>query len=311
MSGQANIFMNEHLKIQQSLLLVDDSLSNLAILSSALLSEYRLFTATDGLQALEIACREHPNLILLDIKMPGISGHEVCLQLKKQADTCDIPVIFVTGLDEEEDEAIGFALGAVDYIAKPIRPGIVRARVATQLRIKAERDQLALTACTDMLTGIPNRRHFEEVVQNEWNRALRYAKPLCLMMLDVDFFKQYNDHYGHAAGDGCLKAVANCAMDALRRADDMMARWGGEEFVCVLSGLTQQQAIDQAGKILSCIRELGIAHAGSAVADHVTVSLGLAMMDLNRHKTWQTLLEQADQALYRAKHQGRDRLVVA
>lgn len=302
--------MNEHLKIQQSLLLVDDSLSNLAILSSAL-SEYRLFTATDGLQALEIACREHPDLILLDIKMPGMSGHEVCLQLKKQVDTRDIPVIFVTGLDEEEDEAIGFVLGAVDYISKPIRPGIVRARVATQLRIKAEHDQLALTACTDMLTGIPNRRHFEDVVHNEWNRAMRYSKPLCLMMLDVDFFKQYNDHYGHAAGDDCLKAVANCARDALRRADDIVARWGGEEFVCLLSGLTQQHAIDQAEKMLVCIRELNIAHSGSAVADHVTVSLGLAMMDLSRHTNWQTLLEQADQALYQAKQQGRDRLVVA
>lgn len=294
---------------QHSLLLVDDSPSNLAILTSAL-SEYRLFTATDGVQALAIADREHPDLILLDIKMPDMTGHEVCLQLKKQPDTLDIPVIFVTGLDEEEDEAIGFAIGAVDYIAKPIRPGIVRVRVATQLRIKADRDQLALTACTDILTGIPNRRHFETVVQNEWNRALRYSKPLNLIMLDVDFFKQYNDQYGHAAGDECLKAVANCAREVLRRADDMVARWGGEEFVCLLSGLTLQQAIDLAEQMLSRIRELGIAHCGSAVADHVTVSLGLAMMDLDQHKTWQALLEQADQALYRAKHQGRDRLVI-
>ncbi len=301
--------MSENIKIQQSLLLVDDSPSNLAILTAAL-SEYRLFTATDGLQALEIAGSQHPDLILLDINMPDMSGHEVCRQLKKQTDTQDIPVIFVTGMDEEEDETMGFAMGAIDYIAKPIRSGIVRVRVATQLRLKADRDQLALTACTDVLTGIPNRRYFEAAVQNEWNRALRHDNPLFLMMLDVDFFKQYNDHYGHAAGDDCLKAVANCAQGTLRRADDIVARWGGEEFVCLLSGITQQQAIDLAEQILSRIRELGIAHADSSVADHVTVSLGLAMMDLSRHTTWQTLLEQADQALYQAKHQGRNRLVM-
>lgn len=301
--------MNENPKIQHNLLLVDDSPGNLAVLAASL-TEYRLFTTTNGLQALEIASREQPDLILLDINMPVMDGYETCRRLKQQTNTQDIPVIFVTGLDEEEEEALGFAIGAVDYITKPIRPGIVRARVATHLQLKASRDQLALTACTDALTGIPNRRHFETIVQNEWNRALRYSKPLCLIMLDVDFFKQYNDHYGHAAGDDCLKAIANCARETLRRADDMVARWGGEEFVCLLSGITQQQAIDLAEQMLSRIRELGIAHSGSTVADHVTVSLGLAMMDLSRHSTWQALLEQADQALYGAKHQGRDRLVM-
>lgn len=300
--------MNEIPTKKHCILLVDDSPSNLAIMATAL-TEYRLLTATDGLQALEIASLEQPDLILLDIKMPGMDGHETCRLLKQQTDTADILVIFVTGLDEEDDETQGFSLGAVDYIAKPIRPGIVRARVATHLQLKADRDQLALSACTDILTGIPNRRHFEAVVQNEWNRALRYQKPLHLIMLDVDFFKQYNDHYGHAAGDDCLKAIASCARETLRRAEDMMARWGGEEFVCLLSGITQQQALDLTEQMLSRIRNLGIAHAGSTVANHVTVSLGMAMLDLSRHATWQALLEQADQALYRAKHQGRDRLV--
>lgn len=301
--------MNEIPKTSHSLLLVDDSPSNLAILAASL-TEYRLLTATDAVQALEIAGLEQPDLILLDVQMPGMSGYELCKQLKQQADTLDTPVIFVSGMDEEEDEALGFSVGAVDYITKPVRPGIVRARIATHLQLKAERDQLALSACTDMLTGIPNRRHFETVIQAEWNRALRYSKPLYLAMLDVDYFKQYNDCYGHAAGDDCLKAVANSARRTLRRAGDAVARWGGEEFVCLFSGITQEQAVERAGQVLSGIRELEIAHVGSTVSDHVTVSLGLAMMDLTRHATWQVLLEQADQALYRAKHQGRDRLVM-
>lgn len=301
--------MNEPSKIQHSLLLVDDSPSNLAILILALSGYYRLFSATDGLQALETASREQPDLILLDISMPGMDGYQTCRELRQRDDTQDIPVIFVTGLDEEEDETQGFALGAVDYITKPIKPGVVCARVALHLQLKTNRDQLALTANTDILTGIPNRRHFETTMPNEWNRALRYNKPLCLIMIDVDYFKQYNDLYGHAAGDDCLKAVAKTVDGTLRRASDMAARLGGEEFVCLLSEMTKERAINLAEQILSDIRELGIAHAGSAVADHVTVSLGLASLDVSRDKNWQALLEMADQALYRAKHQGRNRLV--
>ena len=293
-------------KIQYSLLLVDNSPNDLATLASVL-TEYRLFTATTGLQALVMAGREQPDLILLDILIPEMDGYEICQRLKQQADTQDIPVIFVTGLDGENDETRGFAVGAVDYITKPIRPKIVRARVAAQLRLKAHRDRLA---GTDMLTGIPNRRHFEKVMQKEWNRALRYSKSLSLIMIDVDYFKQYNDRYGHAAGDDCLKAIANSLDSTLRRAGDMVARWGGEEFICLLPEVTQEQAINVAGQILFNIRGLGIAHADSAVAGHVTVSLGLATLNLNHRTTWQALLNQADQALYQAKHQGRNRLVV-
>lgn len=291
------------------LLLVDDSPSNLAILSSAL-AQYPLYTATDGLQALEIAHRELPDLILLDIRMPGMDGYETCSQLKQQAKTQHIPVIFVTGLDDEEDETLGFALGAVDYITKPIRPNILRMRVAAQLQLKARRDQLEQMADTDVLTCLANRRHFEVVMQKEWNRALRFSTPLNLVMVDVDYFKQFNDCYGHVAGDECLKAIA-CSLNAsLRRAGDMVARWGGEEFVCLLPGMTKPQAADLAESILQRIRDLNVAHAKSIVADYVTVSLGLAALDLSQHQSWRQLLECADQALYNAKAQGRNQLVV-
>jgi diguanylate cyclase (GGDEF)-like protein len=301
--------MIESPKTQYSLLLIDDSPSDLDTLVSVL-AEYRLFTATEGAQALAVAGRVQPDLILLDIRLPGMSGYEICRRLKQQADTQNIPVIFVTDLDNEDDETQGFSVGAVDYITKPIRPNIVRVRVAAQLQLKAHRDRLALTADTDMLTGIPNRRHFETVMENEWNRALRYSKPLHLIMVDVDYFGRHNGHYGHAAGDRCLKAIADSFDSTLRRAIDMVARLGGEEFVCLLPEVTQEQAINLAEQILSGIRGLGIAHADSPVAGHVTVSLGLASLNLSQYTTWQTLLNQADQALYRAKHQGRNRLVV-
>ncbi|MEI6065749.1 MAG: diguanylate cyclase [Methylococcaceae bacterium] len=295
-------------KPQSSLLLVDDSPYDLATLAT-FLTEYHLFTATNGLQALSIANQEQPDLILLDIGLPDMTGYEICQQLKQQPNTKNIPVIFVSGLTEEGDEAQGFEAGAVDYITKPIRPSIVRARVAIQLMIKKQHEQLLLTANTDMLTGIANRRHFETVVQNEWNRALRYQKPLCLIMIDVDYFGHYNDLYGHAAGDDCLKAIANSLDMTLRRGGDMVARWGGEEFVCLLPEMPLEQAIKLAEKILHRIHGLRITHAGSTVNDYVTASLGLAALDISHHTAWQTLLKQADQALYRAKNQGRNRLV--
>ncbi len=295
-------------KPQSRLLLVDDSPLDLATLA-AILTEYRLFTATDGLQALLVASQEQPDLILLDIGLPGMNGYEICQQLKRQANTQHIPVIFITGLHEEENETQGFEAGAVDYITKPIRPSIVRARIAIQLMIKKQHDQLLLTANTDILTGIANRRHFETVIQNEWNRALRYQKPLCLIMVDVDYFGHYNDLYGHVAGDDCLKAIAKSLDMTLRRAGDMVARWGGEEFVCLIPEIPEEQAIKLAEKILQGIRDLSITHAGSDVASHVTASLGLAALNISHHTAWRTLLNQADQALYRAKKQGRNRLV--
>jgi diguanylate cyclase (GGDEF)-like protein len=301
--------MIKSFKTQPSLLIVDDSTRDMETLVSAL-AEYRLFTATNSVQALTIAVSVQPDLILLSIRLPELDGYEICRQLKQQTDTQHIPVIFVTELNNEEHETQGFSVGAVDYITKPIQPNIIRARVAAQLQLKAHCDHLALTADTDMLTGIPNRRHFETVVQNEWNRALRYDKPLSLIMVDVDHFKRYNDYYGHAAGDDCLKAIADSFVSTIRRASDMVARLGGEEFVCLLPEVPREQAINLAEQILFSIRDLGIAHADSPVADHVTVSLGLATLNLDQHTTWQNLLQHADVALYQAKHEGRNRLIV-
>ena len=300
--------MTENPKKEYCLLLVDDKLVDMATLASVL-HDYHLLNATTGLQALEIAKRLQPDLILLDIGMPGMDGYETCRRLKEHTKTQHIPVIFVTSLANEANETLGFSVGAVDYITKPIRPSILCARVAAQLQFKTNRDLLTLSAYTDALTGIANRRQFESVIQNEWNRSLRHNNPLSLIIADVDYFKQYNDAYGHAAGDDCLKAIANNLNTSLRRASDMVARLGGEEFVCLLPEVNHVQAVKLAERILYGIRKMNIPHCDSAIAKHVTLSLGLATLTLNKHNTWSDLLHQADQALYQAKHEGRDRLV--
>lgn len=299
--------MTDMPKKQYSLLLLDDTPSDLHLLTLSL-QGYHLLTATNGPEALEIASRLQPDLILLGVCMPGMDGFEICKRLKELTKTQHIPVIFVTSLTQEKDETHGFAVGAVDYITKPIRPVILRARVAAQLQFKTSRDLLTLTAHTDVLTGIPNRRHFETVMQNEWNRALRHNNPLSLIIADVDYFKQFNDTYGHAAGDDCLKAIALNLNHSLRRSSDMVARLGGEEFVCLLPEVNQEQALKLAERILYNIRNMGLAHNDSSIAKHVTLSLGLSTLDLTKHNTWQDLLHQADQALYKAKAEGRNRL---
>ena len=295
-------------KKQTTLLLVDDSPTDLAALCCAL-KDYHLLTATNALDALNIAVLQQPDLILLAINLPGMDGYEICRRLKKHISIQLIPVIFITHLTDEESETKGFSVGAVDFISKPIRPAIIQARVAVQLHFKTLHDQLALTAHTDALTGIPNRRHFEAVMQNEWSHALRYRKPLSLLIADVDYFKQFNDYYGHAAGDECLIAIANTLNSTLRRATDMVARIGGEEFVCLLPEVSKKNAVLLGDRILSNVRDLAIAHANSSIANHVTISLGLAVLDINHHSSWQALLSQADQALYRAKFEGRNRLI--
>jgi diguanylate cyclase (GGDEF)-like protein len=297
---------------QQRILLVDDSPSVLAIMSG-ILSGYVLSLAYSGEQAIALASSEQPDLILLDVRMPGIDGYETCRRLKQQESTAVIPIIFVTGLNEVEDEAQGFALGAVDFISKPVHPPIVRARVQAHLELKAARDQLQRIAMSDGLTGIANRRRFENLAQAEWNRVLRYGHPLSLLMIDVDDFKAYNDRYGHQAGDECLQRVAASLEQGLRRAPDLVARYGGEEFVCLIPELSSSEASALAKSLCQGIHRLGIPHAASRASNHVTASMGLAtaIPSMPPQSTWQDLLAQADQALYRAKRAGRNRVETA
>ncbi|HET8709738.1 MAG TPA: diguanylate cyclase, partial [Spongiibacteraceae bacterium] len=216
------------------ILVVDDQVINVRLLHELFKDDCDVLMATSGQLALSVCSAQLPDLVLLDVMMPDIDGHEVCRLLKLDPATRDIPVIFITGQHGEEDEVAGFALGAVDFISKPINPIIVRARVHTHLLLKLQSDKIRSMAMSDGLTGIANRRKFDGEAERCWRHCLRELLPLSIFMIDVDYFKRYNDRYGHQNGDNCLHAIAQTLHSILQRPYDVAARYGGEEFACVL-----------------------------------------------------------------------------
>lgn len=249
-----------------------------------------------------------PDLILLDVVMPNMNGFDVCRNLKSDPETRAIPIIFITGNFDEKDEITGFEVGGADFIHKPINPIITRARVRTQLALKQQADQLRSVALTDGLTGVANRRRFDQDMVNIWRQSLRDQLPLTLIMLDVDFFKRYNDHYGHQAGDVCLQKIASALKQTLRRPQDLVARYGGEEFVCILPATGASGASHIAERLQQKIAVLQLAHADSELSDIVTVSMGLVTQIPNRGFSLEEFIQVADQQLYRAKEEGRARV---
>jgi diguanylate cyclase (GGDEF)-like protein/PAS domain S-box-containing protein len=303
-SGES--IMNEHKPI---ILIVDDSPANIHVLTELLRDEYCLKVATDGNTALRLAGQpDKPDLILLDIMMPEMDGYEVCRRLKADGMLKDIPVIFITALTEEEHETRGLELGAVDYITKPFNQSIVKLRVKNQLELKKHRDALNRLSHTDGLTGISNRREFDEYFKREWQRAERSGKPISILMMDIDFFKRYNDHYGHAAGDACLKKVAEAIAGSLERPGDLAARYGGEEFVCVLPETDESGGVFTAERIMNAVKKMAIPHEKSDASDAVTLSIGIAAAVPQYHNNSAALLKKADEALYTAKSEGRNRI---
>ena len=286
------------------LLLVDDVRANLLLLAKAL-QEYDCRLATDGASALERAFADPPDLILLDVLMPGLDGYEVCRRLKADPRTMDIPVIFLTNLSDEKDEKVGLEAGAIDYIAKPFRLPIVKARVRNHLELKRRGDLLEELASLDSL-GIPNRRSFDKRLATEWNRAKRHGTSLALIWLDTDFFKAYNERYGHPQGDACLRKVVSALKAVPRRASDFLARWGGDEFMAILADTSLDEAMNMAEKMRSRVAELAIPHESSKIAPYVTISLGVAARVPGDNDSAAALEKDADDALYRAKDAGRN-----
>ncbi len=293
---------------KHGILIVDDSKMNIEILTDALKSDYNVFSATSGMDALEIACRQAPDIILLDVIMPEMDGYEVCACLKADPLTKNIPVIFITGQDQEEDEAKGLAVGAIDYITKPIRPSLIKARIHNHLQLKIYRDCLENLSTTDGLTGIPNRRMFDEVLKKEWRRAVRDRKPLSMIMLDIDYFKQYNDLFGHLKGDDCLRRIAQSMKECMRRPSDLAARYGGEEFVCILPNTDPAGALVVARHIQTRVEALDITHTHSKTGK-VTLSMGVASMVPEKEQKESDLVNRADANLYAAKNGGRNRII--
>ncbi|WP_101209397.1 diguanylate cyclase [Pseudomonas sp. 43NM1] len=297
-----------HPHSRPKLLIVDDQPTNIRVLHELFREDCDVFMATSGEQAIGVCQLQLPDLILLDVVMEGIDGHEVCRRLKADPATQGIPIIFITAQQQESDEVSGLELGAVDFISKPINPTIVRARVRTHLTLKLQNDLLRSMALMDGLTGVANRRKFDEDILADWRQCYRERKPLSLVLVDVDFFKRYNDQYGHQAGDGCLKSVAQELSLTVRRPYDLVARYGGEEFACVLPNTNLAGAVEIAERMQERIRALGIEHSASDVDSVVTVSLGVATVTPTGDLTISALIEAADKQLYRAKIAGRARV---
>jgi diguanylate cyclase (GGDEF)-like protein len=294
------------------ILLVDDAMENIQILHHALRDEHEVLFALDGEKALQIALEQQPDLILLDAVMPGMDGYAVCAELRSSPRLQDIPVIFVTALSQPEDETRALEAGAVDFISKPFNVAVVRARVRSQLTIKRQADAMRELSMTDVLTGVANRRSFNDTIDAEWRRCARACLPLSVIMIDIDHFKLYNDHYGHQAGDTCLQQISAAMKRCATRPQDLLARYGGEEFILLLpqEGLEGTEVV--ANRILEEVRKLAIPHAASTTAMHVTVSLGLASVQPPPDSTEASaLIRAADSNLYRAKQTGRNRYCVS
>ncbi len=345
------------------ILIVDDEPKNLTVLREMLVKEgFTVRPALSGALALHAVEAKQPDLVLLDIMMPDMDGYEVCRQIKDRPEHAAIPVLFISALDDTKDKVRAFEAGGQDYISKPFQFQEVLARVRTHLRLRdlqtaleaqnkqlrleitaRERAQAALAeanaslqtanqeldrlARQDFLTGLANRRLFDDFLEREWKRLAREREPLALVFMDIDFFKQFNDTYGHSQGDTCLKRVAQAISRSLKRPADLAARYGGEEFAVVLPGTDAKGAQEVAETIRHRIAGLAIPHSGSQAAAHVTISLGIAVVtpeavgggedakaeneDGGMSSGVASLIQAADAALYEAKTSGRNRTCCA
>ncbi|MDR2103133.1 MAG: diguanylate cyclase [Treponema sp.] len=290
------------------ILIIDDEKSNLMVLNSILSPDYTIFTAKSGKEGLSRALAEQPDLILLDIIMPDMNGFEVLKILKASEEAGRIPVIIITGLDNDVDEERGFALGAVDYIGKPFKNAIVKARVKTHIQIIDQIRTIERIGLVDGLTDIPNRRCFDDRLALEWRRALRERRPLAFLMMDLDKFKTYNDTYGHPQGDLLLQTVARILSAAAKRAADLAARLGGEEFGLLLPDTHSEAARGIAENIRAEVEALRIPSAGGKVLTQITVSIGVISLIPNEKTSPEAFIAAADKNLYTAKKSGRNRV---
>lgn len=293
----------------QKVLVIDDVEINATLIASVVGTLCDVQTATSSKQGLEMALQYHPDLILLDVLMPEMDGFEVFRRLKNEPRTAHIPVIFLTGISDASAEEVGLNMGAADFIAKPFRTAVLLARVRNHLELAHQRNLLERLSHSDGLTGIANRRYFNTMLTREFSRMQRQNQPLALVMLDVDDFKAFNDHYGHVHGDECLQQVAHAIAQCLNRPGDMVARYGGEEFVCLLPDTTLEGALKLAHDIQAAIAALRLHHVQAQAAEFVTVSIGVAAELPKNLPHSQQLLSIADARLYRAKRGGRNRIV--
>lgn len=290
-----------------TILVVDDMTTTLLLIHDLLKDTYEVKIAKSGTKALEIL--ESPNdidLILLDIEMPDMNGYDVCKRIKNNETIKNIPIIFITGRTSQEDEEYGLNLGAIDYITKPFNKAIVKLRIKNYLDLKIKNDMLEKLSMYDGLTNIRNRRFFDETFEKTFSEIKRDKKSLAVLMIDIDFFKPYNDNYGHGQGDETLRKVAKALEKTIKRASDFVARYGGEEFVILLKDIKKDGVEAVANNLLNAVRELKITHEFSKIENYVTISIGASFYNSSSDITKLELLLKADETLYNVKNSGRN-----
>lgn len=290
-------------------MVVDDEISNIDALCDILSPTYEVIVAKNGTSAIAKAEKHLPDLILLDIIMPDMTGFDVIVKLKDSSLTHKIPVIFITGLNDIKNEEKGLLLGAVDYITKPFNGSIVKARVKTHLQIVEYINTIERLCKIDALTNVANRRYLDNQLPIEWERASREAASIGFIMIDIDHFKNYNDTYGHPQGDILLKSAASVFKDSLLRPADLIARWGGEEFAVLLPQTNMSGAIEVAERIRNNIEQMEVPCADGTITK-VTISLGVNSENpvSQRNGSIEKFISFADKALYVAKNSGRNRV---
>jgi diguanylate cyclase (GGDEF)-like protein len=293
---------------QPRLLVVEDQPLHIQVLNRALAPECRVFMTTRGQQAFQLCLERQPDLVLLDVEMPDMDGFQVLAALKADTNTRNIPVIFVTAHTSTEMETRCLKAGAVDFISKPFNPNVVQARVFTHLQLKFQSDLMRQWVYLDGMTGAFNRRYFDDQLQTEWRRAQRTGKPLSVILIDVDFFKSYNDHYGHLLGDEALRILVSAAKPVLQRPGDFLARYGGEEFVCLLPDTPLADATALADRIRQAVADQGVQHEHNPGEGVITISLGVAESLHPAITSPEELIGAADSQLYLAKRSGKNRV---
>lgn len=279
---------------------------------------YQVIETANGEECLAAYQQTMPNLVLLDAMMPKMNGFECCQQLKQLPGSDYIPILMITGLEDEASVNWAFDSGASDFITKPIRWPVLRQRVRVHLeknqlnqQLEKANQKLTQLASVDDLTQLANRRVFSEQLQAVWQRRETEQMSLSLILADIDYFKHYNDTYGHLQGDQCLIQVASTIKQCLKHPTDLASRYGGEEFVVLLPQTSLESAVQVAEDMRLSVKALAIPHPSSALANHVTISLGVACAVPNSQLIDAHILFQAaDQALYQAKAEGRDRVTV-
>jgi len=305
------------------ILVIEDSKITLNILCDHIQKMDLTPIACDaGNKAVDLFLQERPDLILLDVIMPDIDGYEVARQIRQLETPGEwTPIIFLSSLNKDKDIEEGIAAGGDDYLLKPISGIVLAAKIRAMQRIVQMRQSLLLLTrkldqanqelkrltSLDGLTGIANRRHFDSVLLREWRRAMRMGEEISILMCDIDYFKQYNDTYGHQNGDECLRQVARTLTQAMDRGGDLVARYGGEEFIAVLPGTSLSGASFVAEQMRKAIQQLNIAHPGTPFS-LITASFGVASGIAMPETDPQDLVGAADLALYKAKHRGRNRV---